>query len=157
MLTYLPDDLLTKLDRATMAVGLEARVPLLDHRLVECVWRLPPAAKHGRGTTKVLLRRLLYERVPPALIERPKRGFRVPLAAWLRGPLRGWAEDMLADPRLRRDGLFEPALVGRAWREFQAGRGGLQEALWGVLMFQGWHDASRAASHAPARELPLAG
>jgi asparagine synthase (glutamine-hydrolysing) len=149
MLMYLPDDLLTKVDRATMAVGLEARVPLLDHRLVECVWRLPPAARHRRGTTKVLLRQLLYERVPAALVERPKRGFRVPLTAWLRGPLRAWADDLLADARLRRDGLFEPAVVGRAWADFRAGRGGLQEALWGVLMFQSWHAATGAAVHQP--------
>jgi asparagine synthase (glutamine-hydrolysing) len=94
--------------------------------------------------TKVLLRRLLYERVPPSLIERPKRGFRVPLAAWLRGPLRAWAEDLLAAPGLRQDGLLEPALIGGAWADFQAGRGGLQEALWGVLMFRSWHAAARS-------------
>ena len=157
LLMYVPDDLLTKLDRASMAVGLEARVPLLDHRVVEYCWGLPYPLKRRGRVSKYLLRRLLSEHVPPALTHRPKRGFRVPLAAWLRTSLRDWAEDLLAEDQLRRDGLFDVALVRATWRSFLAGRGGLHEALWGILMFQAWQPAfaARAAAlRAAARTSP---
>jgi asparagine synthase (glutamine-hydrolysing) len=144
LLISVPDDLLTKLDRASMAVGLEARVPLLDHRVIEYCCGLPDQLKYRSGMTKYLLRRVLYEHVPPALIERPKRGFRAPIAAWLRTSLRDWSEDLLAETRLRRDGLFDAALVRATWHAFLSGRGGLQEGLWGILMFQAWQPAFAA-------------
>ena len=130
MATYLPDDILTKVDRATMAVGLESRVPLLDHRVVEFAWRLPRDVLLGGGRPKRLLRRIAEAHVPAHLIDRPKSGFTVPLDAWLRGPLRPWAEDLLSESRLAGDGLFNPAPIRKAWAEHLAGRGNHQTRLW---------------------------
>ncbi|MGH9454585.1 MAG: asparagine synthase (glutamine-hydrolyzing), partial [Terriglobia bacterium] len=135
---YLPDDILVKLDRASMAVGLESRVPLLDHRVVEFAARLPVSLKIREGRTKWLLRKVLEPYVPPKLTERPKRGFSIPLGAWLRGPLRDWAEALLSETRLRHEGFFRPIPVRRVWQAHLAGRTEGQYQLWDLLMFQAW-------------------
>jgi len=136
--TYLPDDILTKVDRASMAVGLETRVPLLDHRVVEAAWRLGPSAKIRDGQSKWLLRRVLDKYVPVTLIDRPKMGFSIPLGAWLRGPLREWAEDLLSVPALEDGGYLDSVVIRNVWKQFLTGHDDTRELIWGVLMFQAW-------------------
>ena len=136
--TYLPDQILVKLDRAAMAVSLETRVPLLDHRVFEFAWRLPHNYKIRNGAGKWILRELLRRHVPDALTNRAKMGFAVPVSEWLRGPLREWAEELLSDTRLRREGFFDVASVRAKWNDHLSGRRSWPSHLWDVLMFQSW-------------------
>lgn len=144
LVTYLPDDILTKVDRAAMAVSLETRVPLLDHRIVEFAWQLPLAIKTHGGSSKWPLREVLYRHVPRELIERPKTGFGVPVGEWLRGPLRDWAEHLLDPSRLEADGYLHAAPVREVWQRHLSGRTNQQYELWSVLMFQAWREAQAA-------------
>ena len=138
LLTYLPDDILTKFDRATMAVSLEGRCPILDHRVVEFALKLPRQYKMAGARTKIILKDILGRRVPRPLFERAKQGFESPIAVWLRGPLRDWAEDLLDPAAMRADGLLNPAPIRQKWAEHLSGRRNWQYALWNVLMLQEW-------------------
>jgi asparagine synthase (glutamine-hydrolysing) len=141
---YLPDDILTKVDRASMANALEVRVPLLDHRLVEYAWRLPrPALIGPGGAGKQPLRAILRQHVPDALVERPKAGFALPIGDWLRGPLRGWAEELLSPAALDRTGLLDAKPIRAAWQAHLGGRRQREHELWTVLMFQAWAEMAK--------------
>jgi asparagine synthase (glutamine-hydrolysing) len=146
LVTYLPDDILVKVDRASMAVSLEGRVPLLDPDVVEFAWTLPADYKIRDGQTKWPLRQLLYRHVPRELIDRPKMGFGIPIGEWLRGPLRDWGESLLDERRLASEGLLHPAAVREAWAMHQAGRGNMQYRLWPILILQQWLETQKPLS-----------
>jgi asparagine synthase (glutamine-hydrolysing) len=137
-MTYLPDDILCKVDRAAMGVSLETRVPFLDHRVVELAWRLPLAMKIRGGQGKWALRQLLYKLVPRELIERPKQGFGIPLGQWLRGPLRTWAEELLDPGLIARQGYLNARPIQEKWQEHLSGKRNWEHSLWSALMFQAW-------------------
>lgn len=142
-ISYLPDDILAKVDRAAMSVSLETRVPFLDHRVMEFAWRLPLSMKVVRGHGKHVLRQVLYKHVPRKLIERPKMGFSIPLDSWLRGPLRGWAESLLDESRIQQEGFFEPTLIRKKWQEHLSGKCNWQHQLWVILIFQSWLETTQ--------------
>jgi asparagine synthase (glutamine-hydrolysing) len=141
LVTYLPDDILVKLDRASMGVSLESRVPILDHRVVEFAWQTPVALKIRNRTGKWILREVLRRYVPDELVDRPKAGFGLPLGTWLRGPLKPWVEGLLAPDRIKSEGYLDERLVHDCWTQHMSGERDLEYKLWAVLMFQAWLEA----------------
>jgi asparagine synthase (glutamine-hydrolysing) len=140
ILSYLPGDILAKVDRAAMAVSLETRVPLLDHRVVEFAWSLPFNYKVKNQTSKWALREVLYKYVPKELIDRPKMGFGVPVDQWIESEFREWAEELLDERRIKEDGLFEPKFIRRRWDEHISGVRNWKDSLWFVICFQAWRN-----------------
>jgi len=139
-ITYLPDDILVKIDRAAMASSLETRTPFLDHKLIEYVWKIPQSLKLRNGSGKWILRQILNQYVPKNLTERSKMGFAIPLDSWLRGPLRDWAENLLNERKLQQEGYFNPKLIREKWSEHLSKKRNWQSDLWDILMFQAWND-----------------
>jgi asparagine synthase (glutamine-hydrolysing) len=153
-LTYLPENILAKVDRASMAVSLESRVPFLDHRLVEFAWQLPLEAKIHAGQGKRLLRQIFTRYLPGELAERPKQGFAIPLSEWLRGPLRDWAEALLDERRLVAEGFLHAAPIRRKWQEHLSGSRNWGNLIWNVLMFQAWHERWASAGEIRVLQRP---
>ena len=142
-LTYMPNDILVKVDRASMASSLETRIPFLNHKLIEYAWKIPNSLKFKNGKGKWILRKILQNYVPENLINRPKMGFGIPLDAWLRGPLRDWAENLLNETKLSQDGFLNTELVRDKWKDFIINKGKWQYDLWNILMFQAWLDKNK--------------
>ena len=140
--SYLTDDILCKVDRAAMSVSLETRVPFLDHKIVELAWRIPLSMKIKGSEGKSILRKILYKNVPKSLIERPKAGFSIPLAQWLRDPLREWAEALLDPSRIDNEGYLNSSYIQVIWHEHLEGKKNWTNRLWSILMFQSWLDQS---------------
>jgi asparagine synthase (glutamine-hydrolysing) len=150
--SYLPDDILCKVDRASMAVGLEAHVPFLDHRVAAVAARIAPRLKVRGGTGKHILRQLLYREAPRRLFERPKAGFGIPVGEWIRGPLRPWAEELLDRQALESQGWFDPAAIESRRRDHMSGKRDSGTALWSILMFQAWIRAQSSAEKMPFQD-----
>jgi len=148
---YMHDDILVKVDRASMAVSLEVRNPFLDPSVVEFAWQLPLHFKVHDGVGKIIVRRVLSRYVPAALMDRPKMGFAIPVSEWLRGPLRDWGESLLTPPKGNTDGLLNDDAVRRVWKEFQAGRNELADRIWSLLMLRGWTAAQESSAELLAR------
>ncbi|MDA8985313.1 asparagine synthase (glutamine-hydrolyzing) [Candidatus Pelagibacter sp.] len=142
LITYLPNDILVKVDRASMASSLESRMPFLDHELIEYVWKIPHSLKYKNGQGKWILKKILNNYVPKDLTERPKKGFGIPLDSWLRGPLKDWSENLLNEKRLSQEGYFNPKLIRDKWNEHLSNKKNWQHDLWNVLMFQAWVDSN---------------
>ena len=142
-LTYLPDDILVKVDRAAMGVSLETRVPMLDHRVVEFAWSLPTKLKYRSGKGKWILRELLKDYVPDSLINRPKMGFAVPINEWIRGPLRDWSQSLLDENRIKQEGIFDSKKVNFMLNDHLSGNANRHYQLWNILMFQAWLDENQ--------------
>jgi asparagine synthase (glutamine-hydrolysing) len=142
-INYLPNDILVKVDRAAMSCGLETRVPLLDHRIVEFAWSLPDSIKYHGCVGKWPLKQLLYRHVPQDLVNRPKMGFAVPINHWFRGELRDWAEDLLDESKLAQQGYFDPKPIRKEWRTHLSGRKDRHYGLWTILMFQDWLNSNK--------------
>jgi asparagine synthase (glutamine-hydrolysing) len=153
--TYLPDDILAKVDRASMAVALETRVPFLDHRVAELAARIPLILKVQGGRGKHVLRKLLHQMVPSELVERPKAGFAIPVGEWIKGSLRPWAEALLDPDRMRSDGWFDPEVIQSRWRQHLSGQRDSAPALWAVLMFQSWFEEQRSETRAAGERCPV--
>ena len=142
LITYLPDDILVKVDRAAMASSLETRAPFLDHKLIEYIWKIPHSLKFRKGSGKVILKNILNQYVPKNLTERPKMGFGIPIDVWLRGPLRDWGESLLDEKKMQQDNYFDTKLIRDKWNEHISGKRNWQNHLWDILMFQAWKKAN---------------